>query len=376
MKRHWKLYIGILTFVLIFNIAAWNLTGFCDWYIKYIMPVWVNTYGRFMGLFPFSVGEIMIVLGALLLAFTVLLTVFMAVRSMVLRLQRRNKSLRWTRYFYGAIAWILLWIVTVMSLNYSVLYHGSSFNQKYLDKAERQYSLEELVAVRNYIVNQCNALSQDMKRDVHGDVLFEENLSNTAISAMQELGKNYQELKGFYPRPKPLLMSDLMCQQYMLGYFFPFSMEANYNDVMYILNKPAALCHELAHLKGFINEDEANFISYLACINSSDLFFQYSGYLSVLIYIDNDFYDAVGHDKNAYEAEINILPQVLADNVFVKEEEWLRINEKALVNTEMVDAISDQFTETYLKLNGVADGMVSYSRVVKLLLQYYDGRLF
>ncbi len=376
MKRHWKLYIGILTFVLIFNIAAWNFTGFCDWYIKYIMPVWVNTYGRFMGLFPFSVGEIMIVLGALLLAFTVLLTVFMAVRSMVLRFQRRNKSIRWTRYFYKAIAWILLWIVTVMSLNYSVLYHGSSFNHKYLNKAERQYSLEELVTVRNYIVNQCNALSQDMKRDVHGDVLFEENLSNTAISAMQELGKNYQGLKGFYPRPKPLLMSDLMCQQYMLGYFFPFSMEANYNDVMYILNKPAALCHELAHLKGFINEDEANFISYLACINSSDLFFQYSGYLSVLIYIDNDFYDAVGQDQDVYEAEINILPQVLADNVFVKEEEWVRINEKALVDTEMVDAISDQFTETYLKLNGVTDGMVSYSRVVKLLLQYYDGRLF
>ena len=376
MKRHWKLYIGILTFVLIFNLVAWNFTGFCDWYIKYIMPVWVNTYGRFMGLFPFSVGEIMIVLGALLLAFTVLLTVFMAVRGLVLRFQSRNKSIKWTRYFYGAIAWILLWIMTVMSLNYSVLYHGSTFNQKYLDKAERQYSLEELVAVRNYIVSQCNALSQDMKRDVNGDVLFEENLSNTAISAMQELGKNYQGLKGFYPRPKPLLMSDLMCQQYMLGYFFPFSMEANYNDVMYILNKPAALCHELAHLKGFINEDEANFISYLACINSSDLFFQYSGYLSVLIYIDNDFYDAVGHDKNAYEAEIKILPQVLDDNVFVKEEEWIRINEKALVDTEMVDAISDQFTETYLKLNGVADGMVSYSRVVKLLLQYYDGRLF
>ena len=34
--------------------------------------------------------------------------------------------------------------------------------------------------------------------------------------------------------------------------------------------------------------------------------------------------------------------------------------------------MSDSFTDVTLKLNGVADGMISYSRVVKLLLQYYD----
>ena len=49
----------------------------------------------------------------------------------------------------------------------------------------------------------------------------------------------------------------------------------------------------------------------------------------------------------------------------------------ALIDTEIVDEISDVFIDTNLKVNGVTDGAVSYSRVVRLLLQYYravDGQ--
>ena len=44
------------------------------------------------------------------------------------------------------------------------------------------------------------------------------------------------------------------------GLYFPFSMEANYNDTMSIMNKPFTMCHELAHTHGYIFEDEANFL--------------------------------------------------------------------------------------------------------------------
>ena len=121
-------------------------------------------------------------------------------------------------------------------------------------------------------------------------------------------------------------------------------MEANYNKVAYVTNLPVTMCHELAHLKGYIQEDEANFIGFLACISSDDLLFQYSGYLSVLNYVNNDFYEAVGEDYERYMAEVQIDRQVYEDAVFV---------------------------ETSLKLNGVDDGMVAYSRVVDLLLQWY-----
>ena len=55
----------------------------------------------------------------------------------------------------------------------------------------------------------------------------------------------------------------------------------------------------------------------------------------------------------------------------MSEEDWERINKKALINTETVDKAADVFIDTNLKVNGVSDGKVSYSRVVRLLLQYY-----
>ena len=85
-----------------------------------------------------------------------------------------------------------------------------------------------------------------------------------------------------------------------MGYYFPFSMEANYNRQMYITNMPVTMCHELSHLKGFILEDEANFIGYLACVDSEDPFFRYSAYLSVIGYLDRDFIKAIGEDVQIY----------------------------------------------------------------------------
>ena len=106
-------------------------------------------------------------------------------------------------------------------------------------------------------------------------------------------------------------------------------------------------------------------------MDSEELLFQYSGYLSVLNYLDNDFYRAIGRDREKYMAEPVISEQVKKDNVFVTEKEWERINAKAVINTETVDKVSDIVVDTTLKVNGVQDGSISYSRVVELLLLYY-----
>lgn len=142
--------------------------------------------------------------------------------------------------------------------------------------------------------------------------------------------------------------------------------------MMHIMNYPATMCHELAHLRGYIYEDEANFISFLACVQSEDPLFQYAGYLSVLNYLDNDFFDAVGGNLEAYLAQPSILKQVHEDNVFLTQEAWEQVEEDAVLDTEVVDAVSDEFTDTVLVVNGVEDGILSYNRVVELLLQYYE----
>ena len=279
--------------------------------------------------------------------------------------------------------------MVLMTLNCTILYHATPFSEKYfaIEKAtddvnentdtgntaetkKGTYTLQDLTALRN-MVEKCNELSGQMQRTEEGEIIYEGNMRKKAISDMQALGETYDALQGFYPMPKPLYFSDFVSQQYMLGYYFPFSMEANYNKVAYVTNLPVTMCHELAHLKGYIQEDEANFIGFLACISSDDLLFQYSGYLSVLNYVNNDFYEAVGEDYERYMAEVQIDRQVYEDAVFVRKEDWDRIEKEAVVDTEVVDAVSTGFVETSLKLNGVDDGMVVYSRVVDLLLQWY-----
>lgn len=372
------IYLGLVMLVILLNLAAWNSRLFCDWYIANVFPIWVNTYGRITGIVPFSVGEIMIILGvAVVVAALVLGVLGIVGLARVRRNPRKEKICRFSGGFFRFFAWTLLAVSLVMTLNCFILYHGSTFSEKYFAgkdhyDPQKRYSLEELTALRNYVVEQCNELCGQMPRGENGEVQYAGDLAREAKAAMQRLGERYNNLSGYYPSPKPLICSDFMSQQYMAGYYFPFSMEANYNDVMYILNKPSTFCHELAHLRGYIYEDEANFIAYLACVGSEDPVFRYAGYLSVLNYVNNDFYDAIGKDTERYWSEVPILSQVYEDNIFLTEEEWDRVEKKAVLDTETVDAVSDSFTDATLKLNGVSDGMISYSRVVKLLLQYYD----
>lgn len=412
-KTQTKIYFIIVGMVVLLNIIAWSSEAFCDWYIRYVFPVWVNTYGRLTGLFPFSVGEWLIVAGVFLVIAAVILMIASAFRWIIRRCRAhhvdkqdecssashvtrssvtrgRGRFDKFCCGFYTFFAWVLLAVLVLMTLNCTILYHATPFSEKYFatekatddvnentdtgNTAETKkgtYTLQDLTALRNMLVEKCNELSGQMQRTEEGEIIYDGNMRKKAISDMQALGETYDALQGFYPMPKPLYFSDFVSQQYMLGYYFPFSMEANYNDVAYVTNLPATMCHELAHLKGYIQEDEANFIGFLACISSDDLLFQYSGYLSVLNYVNNDFYEAIGEDYERYMAEVQIDRQVYEDAVFVRKEDWDRIEKEAVVDTEVVDAVSTGFVETSLKLNGVDDGMVAYSRVVGLLLQWY-----
>ena len=377
-----------LVVIVLCNVYAWESKGFSDFYITYVFPIWVGTYGRFTGMFPFSVGEWLIVAGACLLLLAVIL---IPVRLVLSILGKRNpeagKLYSWKRriagYHYG-FAWLLVVVAMIMSLNCFMLYHGTTFQETYFPGEQDEYSLEELADAWNVVAVNCIRLSGMVERDERGRVVYpgsvnaageSVDVADKAREVMAQMGEEYPRLKGYYPRAKAMFFSDLMCQMYMAGYYFPFSMEANYNDVMQVTNKPSTICHELAHLRGYILEDEANFISFLACSRSDDIFFQYSGYLEVMSYLYQELNNLTPEEvKYMNDAGIGICPitkQILGDATFVLPEQWDRIEEEAVLDTETVEKASDVFVETSLQLNGVSDGMKSYSRVVELLILYY-----
>ena len=362
-----KIWAALLLLTAAVNGIAWNSQAFCDWHVKHLFPLSVNIYGRLMSVFPFSVGEGLIVLA-------VLFSAAAAGMAVALIFVRKGRARRLISAFLRAYAWGLLLVFMIMTWNCFILYHASEFDETYMaQRAWRTYTDRELIQVRNHIVEELNALTGQLERDADGFLVYRGDMEQEAITAMQGLGEEYGLLSGYYPRAKGIAASDFLSQQYMMGYYFPFSMEANYNTSMYIANVPATLCHELAHLKGFIYEDDANFIGFLACIHSDDPFYQYSGYLSVLSYVEKEYKKASG--KQEFDC-LSISKSVSADDIFLTEEAWEKVEEKAVVETAVVKAASNQFTETTLVMNGVSDGMKSYSRVVQLLLEYYDGILY
>lgn len=427
-RKRWLCLGVILVLAVILNIIAWKSPAFCDFYVENVYPLWVNTYGRFMGIFPFSVGEIMFAAGVVLTVVAFILALGTAVALSCKKIKclrgafikehinetkndkgksrehkagnkteradgagrngegKESRIGRIRQIYFAAYGWIFTGVAVVMTLNCFIPYHCSSLEEKYgvmcremeeefpvEELLFKEYSLDELIRLRDYVVIKTNELAEKVERDADGNIVFPENMEEIAVGCMQELSRECGQLAGFYPQPKQFTFSGFFSQQYMKGYFFPFSMEVNYNKLMHEINRPATICHEYAHLKGFMYEEEANMIGFLACINSSDEVFQYSGYLSVLNYIDNEFYKAIGKDKEVYLSHVNISPLVKSENIFLKAETWEKVEEKAVLKTEVVDKVSDKLSETSMVLNGVEDGVLSYTRVVGLLLHYYDG---
>lgn len=394
-KLHKILFAIGMIGVIILNIASWKSIPFSDWYIKHIFPIWLNTYARLTSMVPISVGEIMLVLAVAITLFGVCLFVYNLICK-----RKFKKAVRKFGIFY---AWTALIVCYVMTLNCFILYHGSSFSEKYMAHAaepdtlvastsgnvmtqtatysqnkeqSKVYTKKDLAALRDYIVAQCNTLVDEVDHDDSGAVYYDGDLIEASRQAMKKLGEDYDQLSGFYVTPKYLTCSEFFSQQYIMGYYFPFSMEANINSVMYITNVAPTVCHELAHTKGFIYEDDANLIGFLACIRSDDPFLQYCGYLSVLDYVNKDFIESIEKNGSVYKSHIRIRDVVAEDNIFLTKENWQEVEKKAVVSTATVKKVSNTFMDTTLKLNGVEEGVLQYNNVVGLLLEYYDGTLY
>ncbi len=353
---------GLLIFTILLNILSWNSQTFSDWYIAKIMPIWIYTYSRFMNLFPISVGEILIFLGILLLIAGIIILFLGFLKS------NRLKTLR--RRYWNTISWIVIAVFLIQTLNCFILYHASTMEEQYAETT-KEYGFEELASLREHIAGKLNSLSTRFERNSKNEIVYRGDLYKKCIESMQKLGKKYPNLSGYYPNPKRIYFSDFMSQQNLSGIYFPFTLEANYNTSMYITNIPFTICHELAHLKGYIYEDEANFIAYMACIESDDPFLQYSAYLNVINYVSKDYKNSA--DEKAWESRTRITELAASDLIFLTEEAWERINQNSLFHTETVATISNHVMNSSLRLNGVQDGIQSYNRVVRLLIYYYSA---
>lgn len=367
------LFYVIIGIILIFDVGYYlfvtNIKGLADWHRSHVFRWNVNIWSRVTNIWSGSVGEWMIILAILLAVWFLIALILGLMHHDVLKRIRKVT----VRVVVGAITFAIV----TETMNCFVQYQCSTLLSSWTKEIENsedsmlmptEENLEDLY-IRT--VERANQLSKEFLRDEQGYIIVEQTsgeLMKDAREALHGISDEFPLLKGYYPDVKEISSSDFMTQQYLLGIYFPFSLEANYNSNIYITNQPATFCHELAHLKGYILEDEANFIAYLACMQSDNPLFQYSACLSVLGYMVPDLIDA-GVDLSFF-AEHPVNEYVALDDIFVKQEIMERVEEEAIISTETVSNANEVFLDLNLKANGVEEGIDSYSLVIRLILLY------
>lgn len=350
----------------ILMVCARQVQGFAEWYAVHIYQYLVASVGRVTGLAPFSIVEIGLYVLLILLPVTGVRTIVKSIRKG----QGGANALRWASGVF-LTASVLLFLYTV---NCGINYQRESFSEKTGLAAER-YTTEELREVCVWLTEEVNALARQVERGEDGVMLLEmptvgggkvnlQVLGDTAVQAMIELSEEYPYMKGYYPHPKPVCVSEILSYQGLSGVYAPFTIEANYNADMVDYYIPFTLCHELSHLRGFMQEEEANFISFLACVGSGNRDFRYSGYLLGWTYSMNALRRSAAEDWQEVREELDEL--VEAD---------LRENSRFWDYYDgAVAEVSDKVNDTYLKANGQSAGVQSYGRMVDLLIAYAGRR--
>lgn len=323
-----------------------------QWYSEHIYPWIVSLIGRFFGIFPFSVAEFLLYVGILLLVGSLVRIIYRLIKKKA----DKKEGLRYLRRL-GIIALIL---AALYMTNCGINYHRNSFAESIGLKADT-YTVDELKGVCMDLTERVNTYAGQVERDEDGVMVLSGNEREEAVAAMERLGEKWDVLAGYYPKSKPLAFSAFLSVQNLTGIYSPFTVEANYNQDMTPYNIPFTACHELSHLRGFMQEEEANFIAWLACKDAPETELQYSGSMLAWIHCMNVLYE---EDRAAW-SEIR---EILSEEADVD----LRENSKFWDKWDgAVAEVSEQINDNYLKANGQKDGVQSYGRMADLVVAYY-----
>lgn len=307
------------------------------------------------GLLPFSLSEVVIITFPL----TLLLILIRFLRRIIIDKNNRRDILLKGLLNTLCAGSLLLFLFTMLG---GINYYRYSFSH-YSRLEVYESTVDELYALTKSLAAQANAVREMTSgRDDNGVFILTENhyrLAKKANEAMKALSTDYPVLDGHYGAPKPILLSKLMSYTEITGIFIPFTMEANVNVDVPDYTIPSTMLHELAHLRGFMREDEANFIAYLAGIKSECAELKYSSLMMALIMSGNALYrqspDLYFELRDQYSE--GIIKDIRDNSAY-----WTKF-EGTVVST-----VSNKINDTYLKANAQTDGVKSYGRMLDLLL--------
>lgn len=328
-------------------------------------PLWGGFLSQLTSPLPFSLAELLVIAGSFL-------AILLAVQYLSRMLRHKEQRLALTcQLALRLLGWGSL-VTFLFTLGGGLNYYRYTFTYySGLEPAPSQVlQLRDLCAE---LRDQANLLREGLPEDGAGVFTFADgstaSLATTARDHYRALGTQNPQWEpllslGSRVLPKGVFFSQVMSYLQITGFFFPYTMEANVNLHTTNIDIPFTMCHELSHISGFMREDEANFLAYLACMAGESREFAYSGTVQALIHAGNAL-----HSKNQqlyYEVMEEVSPAVRRD--LDADAQYYYAHQTP------VGDFSRSVNDVYLRVNNQTDGVDSYGRMVDLMLADYRLR--
>ncbi|MBQ8302383.1 MAG: DUF3810 domain-containing protein [Clostridia bacterium] len=243
--------------------------------------------------------------------------------------------------------------------------HNTTTVDKKMSLTETEVTAENLAETLTMLRDEINALATTVPRNSDGvfdpEYSFDE-ISEGVSRSYDALAAEYGLPDGFDSRAKGVVNSWAMSYLGISGIFTYPTGEANVNSYYPAYVTIFTSAHEMCHQRGILRENEANFLAFLITFTSDDDNFRYSGALNIYSYFASALYRT---DKELYfEINSELSPLARVDINAAN-----KVTEK--YGDTIIEDISEWINDFYLESSG-SGGIVSYSRVVELVLAYYN----
>jgi len=358
-RRHkaLHLWLGIAAGILLLFVLLRDFRPLMNFWVFSVALPFRQMMGALTSPLPFSLAEIILV--------ALIVTAILLVVREIHRMRRRGRDRTPIGHgLYRIVAFLIAIPLTFfagLTLLYGTNFYADNFQERSGIHAGGG-TIDDLERVTQLFAEGLNRTAPLVQRNEVGvfDVpirqIFEESLD--AFGPFEE---DFPFLVATARPPKPLLLSSLMAWTDYVGFYFPFTGEANINIQAPRSQIPAIVLHEAAHQRGISSENEANFVAILAGLKSENPTFAYSAYLLGYTYLANALNRVSPERFRAIQETLT--PEILADLADIRAYH----ERKNPVAQRVTNAANDRMLRSY----GEESGILSYGEVVDLLIVYF-----
>ena len=318
--------------------------------VNFIVTIFESTFEfqkgmhqKLFSLVPFSVGDVLYIL----LFFFLLFFFFKILKKE----SRKTYSLRF------------LIFLNIVYLTYQISWGMLYFQKPLIEKLpEKEIKSDDLKRLTLEYLARCKITRASVKEDRSGVFMISDltSVKDEILRNQAKLPSFINDKKGTGIRAfKPSLFKPIMSYTGILGYYNPFTAEAQYNSELPSTYIPFTLAHESGHQLGYAKEQEANFIGFLMGQQSLNKDLKYSTEYFVL----KSLLNSLSERDPEFVKEIleNYSPEMKRD----------RLAEKLFVmkHTGFLEVFFGFTNDLFLKSNQ-QEGSITYSYFIDLLVRY------